>query len=129
MKGKTILIVAVVAVAGYLAWRFYQNYKANEPGGGQLGTNLNSIAPELVGGSQGPTAQPQFDVPVNINVTSTAPPPETPDSGEEMIPANATSSYGGSASALTSQSDMAAAAQQAQTAQPDVPLINQGGGS
>lgn len=106
---KTLIIIGVLVVAGYLAWRAYQNYKANQPGGGQLGTNLNSIAPELVGGSQGPVAQPAFNVPVNISVSSSspAPPPETPDAGDTMIPANATSSYGGSANALTQQSDAA----------------------
>lgn len=106
---KVLIIAAVVVAAGYIAWRLYQNYKANQPGGGQLGTNLNSIAPELVGGSQGPTAQPAFNVPVNISVSSSspAPQPETPDAGDQMIPANATSSYGGSANALTQLSDAA----------------------
>lgn len=104
---KTVIIVGAVAVAAYLAWRWYQNRQASTPGGGQLGTNLNSIAPFLVGGSSGPTAQPAVNVPVNINYTATAPPPETPDAGDQMIPANATSSYGGSSNALTQQSDAA----------------------
>lgn len=106
---KTLIIAGVLVIAGYIAWRLYQNYKANQPGGGQLGTNLNSIAPELVGGSSGPVAQPAFNVPVNISVSSSspAPQPETPDAGDTMIPANATSSYGGSANALTQQSDAA----------------------
>ena len=109
-RWKTLIIVGVVAVAGYLAWRWYQNYKANTPGGGQLGTNLNSIAPELVGGSQGPTAQPAFNVPVNISVSSSnpAPPPEDGDREGMMIPSNSTGgAFGGSQNALTAQSDYA----------------------
>lgn len=105
---KTLILVGVLVVAGYLGWRWYTNYKASQPGGGPLGTNLNSIAPDLVGGSSGPVAQPAFNVPVNISVTSTAPPPETPDSGDHMIAANPTMSYGGSANPLTTQSDAAA---------------------
>jgi hypothetical protein len=104
---KLGLIVAAVAVAGYFAWKWWQNYQASQPGGGQLGTNLNSIAPELVGGSQGPDVQPAFNVPVNITVTSSAPAPETPDSGDQMISANPVNTYGNSQNALTAQSDAA----------------------
>lgn len=129
------VIIGAIAVTLYLGYKIYQNYTMNSPGGGPLGTNLNSIAPELVGGSQGPVAQPAFNVPVNINVSSTAPPPETPDSGDQMIPANATSSYGGSSNALTQQSDAAGVASgtmpqgdNSAAANPDyTPLINQGG--
>lgn len=107
---KTLLIIGVVIVAGYLAWRMYQNYKAQQPGGGQLGTNLNSIAPELVGGSQGPEVQPAFNVPVNITVsTSDTSAPKAEQGTNLMVPANATSSYGGSANALMQQSDSAGA--------------------
>jgi hypothetical protein len=55
MKKQTriILIVAAVAVAGYLGWRWWQN-RQQGGGTGQLGTNLNSIAPALVAGSTGP---------------------------------------------------------------------------
>lgn len=109
-NAKIAIIVVVVAVGGYLAWRWYQNYKAAQPGGGQLGTNLNSIAPELVGGSQGPVAQPAFDVPININVSSSSPPPETPDAQDQMVPANPVGTYGDSFNALTAQPDAAAAA-------------------
>jgi len=55
-----------------LAWRLYQNYKANQIDGGgapQLGTNLNSIAPELVGGSSGPAVSPAVNTPVSITIT------------------------------------------------------------
>lgn len=107
---KMAIIIGVVAVAGFLAWRWWQQRQAATPGGGQLGTNLNSIAPELVGGSSGPVAQPAFDVPVNISVSSSSPPPVTPDSGDQMISANPTNDYGGSQNALTTQPDAAAAA-------------------
>jgi hypothetical protein len=107
--GRALLLAGVAAVAVFLAWRWYQNYKAAQPGGGQLGTNLNSIAPELVGGSSGPVAQPAFDVPVNITVTSSSPPPETPDHDDKMIPANPVGTYGDSFNALTAQPDAAAA--------------------
>lgn len=108
-SSHTWIIAGVAAVAVFLAWRWWQNYQAAQPGGGQLGTNLNSIAPELVGGSQGPTAQPAFNVPVNITVSSSSPPPETPDKQDQMVPANPVGSYGGSFTPLTTQSDAAAA--------------------
>lgn len=109
-SSHTWIIAGVAAVAVFLAWRWWQQYQAAQPGGGQLGTNLNSIAPELVGGSQGPTAQPAFNVPVNITVSSSSPPPEAPDRGDQMISANPTSSYGDSQNALTAQSDAASTA-------------------
>lgn len=49
---KTILIVVGLAVAAYLAYRWYSNRTSS--GNGSLGANLNSAAPELVGGSSGP---------------------------------------------------------------------------
>ena len=50
---RVILILIAVAVAGYLAYRWWQNRQGNSTGSG-LGANLNSAAPELVGGSSGP---------------------------------------------------------------------------
>jgi hypothetical protein len=107
--GKALLLAGVAAVAVFLAWRWWQNRQAATAGGGQLGTNLNSIAPELVGGSSGPVAQPAFDVPVNITVSSSSPPPDSPDDGDKMIPANPVGTYGGAFNALTAQPDAAAA--------------------
>lgn len=68
---KTLLMVGVLAVGAWFAWRYYQNYKAGQTGGGvpQLGTNLNSIAPFLVGGSSGPAVAPAVNTPVNITIT------------------------------------------------------------
>lgn len=50
---RVILILIAVAVALYFAYRWYQNRQSNSSGSG-LGANLNSAAPELVGGSTGP---------------------------------------------------------------------------
>lgn len=50
---KTALILAGVAVAVYLGYRWYQNRQSNSQG---LGANLNSAAPELVAGSSGPSS-------------------------------------------------------------------------
>lgn len=90
---KTLILVAVLAGGIYLAWRFYQNYKAGQLGGGvpQLGTNLNSVAPELVGGSAGPSVAPVVNTPVNVTITqdTRSTMPETPNT--PMIPAGASS--------------------------------------
>lgn len=85
-KLLTALIVVGAIVVGYVLFRWYQANKAGGSGG-QLGTNLNSVAPELVGGSSGPTAQPQFDMPVNITLTETITQPQMPDSA--MLGVNA----------------------------------------
>jgi|SRR5579859_2072327 len=55
-KQKKLLIIGAVAVAAYLAYRWYQNRQQNNTGSGQLGTNLNSVAPALIGGSSGPSS-------------------------------------------------------------------------
>jgi hypothetical protein len=55
-KQKTTLILAVVAVAVYLAYRWYENKQSANQGTTQLGSNLNSIAPALIAGSSGPTS-------------------------------------------------------------------------
>jgi hypothetical protein len=86
---KTFLIIAGVVIAGWAVYKLYQNWKANGGtfGGtfGQLGTNLNSIAPELVGGSQGPQAGPGVNMPVNITLTEQTSSQEPPSTA--MIPA------------------------------------------
>jgi hypothetical protein len=76
-KTKTLLIVAVVAVAGYLAFRWYQNRKAQQGAAeqsptGAFGTNLNSVAPELIGGSTGPSVGPVLSSPVSITLNETS---------------------------------------------------------
>lgn len=71
---KTLILVAVLAGGAYLAYRWYENYKTGQSGGGvpQLGTNLNSIAPYLVGGSSGPAVAPAVNTPVNITITESS---------------------------------------------------------
>lgn len=51
---RTFLIIAVLAVAAYFAYEWYINRQSTT--GGSLGANLNSVAPELVGGSTGPNS-------------------------------------------------------------------------
>lgn len=74
---KILLGAAVIAVLAYLAIRWYENQKSsqlgNTQGGAAEGTNLNSIAPELVGGSTGPSIGPALSTPITINVTSSEP--------------------------------------------------------
>jgi hypothetical protein len=88
-QSKTLLIIAAVVIGGWAVYKLYQNWKANGGtfGGtfGQLGTNLNSIAPELVGGSQGPQAGPGVNMPVNITLTEQTSSQEPPSTA--MVPA------------------------------------------
>lgn len=80
------LIVGVAAVAVYFIYRYIQNRGGTETGTGALGSNLNSVAPELVGGSAGPTQGPAVSVPVNITLTSQDTAPDQSERGS--IPAN-----------------------------------------
>jgi len=71
-NAKIAIGVAVLAVGAYLVYRWYQNRQAQTSGQSaisQLGSNLNSMAPELVGGSSGPTSGPQVTMPVTITLT------------------------------------------------------------
>lgn len=91
MKDKRIvwlLVAAGVAVVAYVAYRWYQaNASSNSPTG-SLGTNLNSVAPELVGGSAGPSVGPAFNMPVNVTYTqSSSKSAEMPDTS--MLGVNA----------------------------------------
>lgn len=83
MNGRRLLIFGLIAVAAFLAWRMFEGYRASAGSSDSnapesLGTNLNSTAPELVGGSQGPEAGPAVQMPLTINLTTTdtAPPPD-----------------------------------------------------
>jgi hypothetical protein len=85
---RLVLILAAVAAAAYVGWRWYQSRLAASGTSptGSLGTNLNSVAPELVGGSSGPAVAPAVDVPVNITLSSTSTLP-TPAAGpNNMVP-------------------------------------------
>jgi hypothetical protein len=56
-RTRIVLIVIGVAVLAYLAYRWYSNRQATQPAAGTgLGSNLNSLAPELVAGSAGPSS-------------------------------------------------------------------------
>jgi hypothetical protein len=83
-QAKTILIVAVIAAAAYLAYAWYKNKKAQQgtSSSGQ-GTNLNSVAPELIGGSTGPAVGPSVEVPITITLTDSS---STPPSGSSANP-------------------------------------------
>jgi hypothetical protein len=73
---RMLLVLAGLAVAAYLVYRWYENKQAAAAGGNSgttgTGTNLNSVAPELVGGSTGPSIGPALQAPVTINITSTS---------------------------------------------------------
>lgn len=87
---KIFLIVAALAVAGYLGYRMWKNRQGNGTNSptGALGTNLNSVAPELVGGSSGPSIGPAVSMPVNVTLQAPAasamPEPEKGDDDDDM---------------------------------------------
>ena len=72
-----LLIVAALAVGAYLLIKYYENQQSNIYGSTQgtsaLGSNLNSIAPELTGGSTGPSVGPALSAPVSISINETSP--------------------------------------------------------
>lgn len=84
----TLLILVALAVGVWFLWKWWKNYQAQGGGAPQLGTNLNSIAPELVGGSSGPQVQPAVSLPVNITLTETVASAQPP--AQVMQPSNAT---------------------------------------
>jgi hypothetical protein len=87
---RLLLIIGGLAVVAYVGWRWYQSRLAASGTSptGTLGTNLNSIAPELVGGSSGPAVAPAVDVPVNITLSSTSTVPLPAAGPNNMIPVN-----------------------------------------
>lgn len=70
-RAKTALILAGIAVAAYLGYRWWKNRSSSEASSG-LGANLNSVAPALVGGSTGPDSGLDYTAPT-INVSDSAP--------------------------------------------------------
>jgi hypothetical protein len=50
-RQKTALILVAVAVAAYIGYKWWTNRQSSS---GQLGANLNSVAPALIAGSTGP---------------------------------------------------------------------------
>lgn len=76
MNKKTAMILAVVAgvaVVGYVIYRYMQSRASSNSPTGSFGSNLNSVAPELVGGSSGPSVGPALSAPVNITLNESAP--------------------------------------------------------
>ena len=74
------IAIAVIVIAGVLYLRSRRAASADSdavaPGGS---TDLNSVAPELIGGPSGPNITPAVSLPVNITLTeqaSQAPPPK-----------------------------------------------------
>lgn len=57
-KTKTYIIIGVALVAAYFVYRWYMSQQSGISGnaGTGLGSNLNSIAPELAAGSTGPNS-------------------------------------------------------------------------
>lgn len=94
-RTRTLVIVGVAAVLVYLVYRYIQHRGGTDSGSGPLGTNLNSVAPELIGGSSGPSQGPAVDVPVNITLTTTD---TSQQNSRANLPANnqtATAAIGG----------------------------------
>lgn len=97
---RIVLILAAVAGVAYVAYRWYEAKVAASGTGlatGQLGTNLNSIAPELVGGSEagGTQVAPAVSVPVNITMSSSSTMPALNGPPDSMMqPLNQTTPNG-----------------------------------
>lgn len=88
MNKKWVIIglVALAALAVYLFLRSRSSASAGSDEGNEVApggsTDLNSVAPELVGGSSGPTVNPAVQLPVNITLTeqaANAPKPQKQD--------------------------------------------------
>ncbi|MGH9207787.1 MAG: hypothetical protein ACRD1G_14735 [Acidimicrobiales bacterium] len=76
---RTLLIAAAFLVAAYLAYRWYAGKKAADAGSSitpGIGSNLNSVAPDLIGGAaaSGTYAGPAASIPVSITLNETSPP-------------------------------------------------------
>jgi PASTA domain len=101
---QTTLIALAVVVSAYIAYKWYRNKQANNTStttAGSSGTNLNSIAPELIGGSAGPNSgldyapQPSsvtVDYPQQItsSASTTANMPSTATNNPSPLTANTT---------------------------------------
>lgn len=70
-RAKTAILLAGVAVVAYLAYRWWRGRSGGSPTD-SFGTNLNSAAPALVGGSAGPDSGLSYTAPT-VNVTTTQP--------------------------------------------------------
>lgn len=91
-KLKTALIIAGLAVAAYLGYRWWENRSGGSSG---LGANLNSAAPELIAGSSGPDSGLDYNAgSTTLNITENVPNTTVPgkkgigDPSGPPIPAN-----------------------------------------
>lgn len=126
---KVLLALGVIAGLAYVLYRWYEarvsaSGTGQASGGGilggtgSLGTNLNSVAPELIGGSEagGTKVAPAVDVPVNITMSSSSTiPAQTGLPDSSMQPLNNTT-----ASPLGYQNTAAGAAADQGTTASDV---------
>lgn len=110
-RTKIILIVLALAAAAYLVYRWYENNQANSTtgntglssgtSGDSLGSNLNSVAPELAAGSSGPDSGlnyyagnttvnlptlPNGESATSTTTTSGTPVTSTPTATEVVVP-------------------------------------------
>jgi hypothetical protein len=86
---KIGLIVLVIAVAAYFAWQWWKNRQTSDSLQSptqSFGTNLNSVAPELVGGSAGPSVGSAPAVSLPVNITLTEPTHKSVELGANPIP-------------------------------------------
>ncbi len=123
---KILIVVAVLAVAAYFGYQWWENRQANNDGNliPGAGSNLNSPAPNLVGGSAGPNSGPAVSLPITIDLTEdSGGKPSGKEAGHNMMePANVKVP-----SALSRQS-MAAASPDVTAAPDDMDLVNAGPG-
>lgn len=87
---KHLLILVAIAGAAVVAYVGYRWWQARQPGTpvGGLGTNLNSVAPELVGGSTGPSVGPAVNTPISITLNEAAnstAPAQFPDNMQQGV--------------------------------------------
>jgi hypothetical protein len=76
---RTALIIAGIAVAAYLGYRWWSNRQDSSG----LGANLNSVAPELIGGSAGPSSGLTYNAgSTTVNLTE---PVSTSTSGTQPV--------------------------------------------
>jgi hypothetical protein len=80
--------VVLVAAVAYVAYRWWQARGSSNEAQPPVGTNLNSVAPELVAGptAGGTDAGPAVDVPVNITLYDTSGQNSDSDADKSPLP-------------------------------------------
>lgn len=95
MNKKRLLIIGLGALALWVVWEYYKSLSGGSGSPtGALGTNLNSVAPELIGGSTGPNSGLNYyGGSTVLNITensSSAVPPSTTITPPKVIPVTQT---------------------------------------